>query len=173
MQTNDETERASLVKGLARNKLVWNSVILYGLYWILTLLFPNLPLIESSSVLALISGLVICITWFPSFLFGVLRGARTGGWQLPIGIWLTWVAISEQKLWSTIYRFSGAPEWMLQHHYNGQANWLLFLASMFYILSPGNENGEIPVRNWKLLAASIAIASAAAGSVLTALILRG
>jgi Ca2+/Na+ antiporter len=172
MQTNDEPEDLSIVRSLARNRLIWSGSILYGLYWFFTLVFPDLPLIEASSVLALMSALAICITWFPSFAFGVVKGGRTGGWQLPIGIWLTMFALSEQKLWTTIYRFSGEPGWMLNHHFTGQANWILFLATMFYILSPGNETGQIPLRNWKLLAVSIGFAGAAAGAVLTALILR-
>lgn len=162
----------SFLVALAKSRFLWSGLAAYSVYWLMTLLFPSEPLLNASSVLVLIGGLAIFVSWFPSFLMGVITGARIGSWQLPVGVVLTWMGISEQRTWTLIWRLVGQPDWMLNHHFIGQANWVIFLSSVLYIISPGNETGEVPVKNWWVLGVALGLAGAAAGSVLTALILQ-
>lgn len=155
-----------------KSPFLWSFAALYGLYWLVTPLLPKNAMLEASSVLVLIGGLAILATWFASFVLGVASGARIGAWQLPVGIWLTWFGISEQRTWTLIWRFSDQPDWMMSHHFVGQANWVIFISSFLYLISPGNETGEIPVKNWYVLIGAIAVGMFAAGAVIATLILR-
>lgn len=157
---------------VVRSPFLWSFLAFYSVYWLGALALPKGPVLEASSVLVLIGGLAVLFTWFASFIIGVATGARIGAWQLPVGIWLTWFGISEQRTWSLIWRFTGQPNWMLQDHFVGQANWILFLSTFLYLISPGNETGEVPVKNWYVLIGAIGAGMFAAGVVITALILR-
>ena len=157
---------------VVKSPFLWTFAALYSLYWLMTFFLPKGPMLEASSVLVLIGGLAILVTWFASFVLGVASGARIGAWQLPVGIWLTWFGIDQQRSWSLLWRFTRQPDWMLDHHFIRQANWIVFLSSFLYLISPGNETGDIPVKNWYVLIGAIAVGMFAAGAVVTTLILR-
>ena len=162
-----------LTRDLAKSPFTWLGLALYSVYWLFAMVLPVAPLVEASSTLVLIGGLAIFFSWLPSFLIGVASGARIGSWQLPVGIVLTWLALNEKHAWGLIWRLWNMPEWMQTHHFIGQANWLVFLSSWLYIISPGNETGHVPARNWVALIFCVSVAMFAAGSVLTLLIVRG
>ncbi len=82
------------------------------------------------------------------------------------------LGLSERGGWTLVWRFTGQPEWMLNHHFNGQANWMIFLSALLYLVAPGNETGEVPIKNWWLVGVVLAVASFSAGVVFTALVLQ-
>lgn len=154
------------------NKFTWLGLALYSLYWVAAALLPIGPLLESSGVLVLIGAAAILCTWFAAFAYGLASGVRIGAWQLPVGIWLTFLAITENQVWILIWRFSGQPDWMLDHHFLGQARWILFLSTILYLVSPGNDEGQVPIKNWYVVTLVVGTAMFLSGAVLTALILR-
>lgn len=160
------------VRQLIKSPVLWIGLVTYSFYHLFALVFPTNAMLEASSVLVLIGGVAIILSWGPSFVYGVLNGARIGSWQLPVAIVLTWVGTSERHIWSVAWRFTGQPEWMLHSHFVGQANWLIFLSSALYIVAPGNETGQVPVKNWYVLLVAVGAAMFAAGAVITALVLR-
>lgn len=172
---NSKIKRENLkefVRALLKSRFLWVGVALYSLYWLAVPFLPIEPVLNASSIMVLIGGIAIFASWLPSFIMGVITGAKIGSWQLPVGIVLTWAGLSEQRSWTLVWRFSGQPDWMLNHHFIGQANWVIFLSSLLYIISPGNETGEVPVKNWWVLATVVGFAGAAAGAVITALVLQ-
>lgn len=154
------------------SKFTWLGIALYALYWPAAMTLPINPLLESSAVLVLIGSIAILVTWFAAFATGLASGLRIGGWQLPVAIWLTFLCVSEQTTWNLVWRFSGQPEWMLNHHFVGQARWLLFLSTILYLVAPGNDTGQVPIKNWYVVTMAVGTAMFLAGVVLTTLILR-
>lgn len=163
---------AAFTVAVFKSKFTWLGLALYSLYWLAAMTLPIGPLLESSAVLVAIGGMAILCTWLAAFVTGLANGARDGGWQLPVGIWLTFLAVTEQSVWSLIWRFTGQPDWMLNHHFLGQARWVLFLSTILYLVSPGNDNGKVPIKNWYVVTTAVGTAMFLAGVVLTALILR-
>jgi hypothetical protein len=162
---------SSFAKDFLKSPFTWIGLFLYSLYWVLAAVLPTVPLIEASSFLVLIGGIAIFLMWLPSFLIGVASGARIGSWQLPVAIVLTWFGLNEKHAWGLVWRFSDTPEWMTVHHFLGQANWLIFLSSFLYLISPGNDDGHVPTANWYVLVAAVSVAMFGAGAVVTALIM--
>lgn len=129
----------------------------------LTLIMPSPILVETFSGLLLGISIAITLMWAPAAVTALREGAGDGWHQLNLAIMLTWFTIAVQRIWAIVYRWMDRPDWMADSHYSAFVTYLIMLAGMLYIISPGTESGQVPTKNWTVMIASVGAGGVVAG----------
>ncbi|CAN7329186.1 hypothetical protein LJR231_001801 [Phyllobacterium sp. LjRoot231] len=133
-------------------RITSNIAILYAIggaaiYLIGWLAFPY------ETVKVLIDGatfgvmLMVTITWSPAAYAAIRDGAREGWMQAVVAVWLVATALLIQRTLILFLTWLHRPDWLVTSPIAGLVAYMLMVAGLIFLVSPGLSDGEVPPRN--------------------------
>lgn len=133
---------------------------------------PGAALLEVVSGLLLGVAVAITLTWMPAAIIAIREGVGDGYRQLNLAIMVTWLAIAIQSIRAIVFRWMGRPDWLIEPHFSAFIAYLVLLAGMLYLIAPGTEDGQVPVKNWTMMIVSVAAGGVVAGVMIGRFVLH-
>ncbi len=106
------------------------------------------PLIEVLNGLLLAVACGVCVAFFPT-MWEALRARRPRADQILVaGIWWSWLAVVEQRVWSIAWRGLGTPMWLVNSDVTTHFVSVALLAGLMHLAGPEAIDGRVPARQW-------------------------
>lgn len=113
-------------------------------------------LIEVLNGLLLAVACGVCIAFFTN-MWEALRAERPRSDQILVaGIWWSWLAIVEQRVWSMVWRGLGTPLWLANSDLTTHFVSVALLAGLMHLAGPEAIDGRVPARQWVRIGAIVA-----------------
>ena len=128
---------------------IFLAIVAWHLLWgSAALVIDPTPLIELMNGLVLAVACGVVVAYLPLMREAVFEPRPASAQILTAGIWLAWLAVLENRLWSIAWRSLGQPEWLLDTDFTTHFIALSMLAGLFHLAGPEAINGRVPSREW-------------------------
>jgi len=140
--------------------VMWHMIGL-GLAAITTPIF----LFELLNAVAICVAVAVTISYTPVFWQAVTakRLAWDSGNLLACGIWIGWLSIILNRIFTYTWQYLGRPAWILDTDIRSYYLSLLILAGLFHLTGPEAINNSIPPGHWVKI--GLLLGAATAGSL--------
>ena len=126
---------------------------------------------DAPGLIAVLNGLLfavgcgVCVAFFAT-MWEAMRAARPRADQILVaGIWWSWLAVVEQRVWSMVWRGLGTPLWLANSDLTTHFVSLALLAGLMHLAGPEAIDGRVPARHW------VRIGAIAAGGIALVMVL--
>lgn len=106
-------------------------------------------------------GVVISWTWLSAAIGAIKDGIQKPTSKIILTIWLTFNVLILQRLYVLVWNLVGQPDWMQNSPISGVITTLLFIAGMYAVIAPTQDDDNTP----RVETYSIMIGTALAGIV--------
>lgn len=154
------------MKAVSPNAAVWFALVGFVTYWVLAAFVPGPVLKDIFDSLALGVAVTIAITWQGAAWRAFKEGATEGEWQLVIAVFLLWVVLIMQRIYSIWFTFMGRPDWITQSPIPGFMAYSIMLAGILFLTSAGLVDEERPRRYLWHIVFAIGLGCLVAGVVI-------
>jgi hypothetical protein len=121
---------------------------LTALYWIIAYFTEFENWIVFMNAILLWVAITVLISYVRPVCLAIERGRVDKVDYLILGIVASWVAQIASRMWSTIYRATGQPNWMFESDILGYIIFIYIIGGVLHITAPGTIGGKVPHRNW-------------------------
>lgn len=144
-----------MLRAMTPNRAIVFIVDGFILYWLAALFIPADILRDVFNSLCFGIAVIITITWAPSAFKAVKQGASTGDWVLILAIFLVWLTVLEQRVWSIIFNYFDRPMGWLDLPISGFFPYSYMVAGMLFLAAPGIQpEGFRHTAMWAMIAAA-------------------
>ena len=145
-----------MLRRLPRYPLLWAVIGWHVVWGAIALVTDAGPLIEFLNGLLLAVGSGVLVAFF-TIMVHALRAERPTSDQILIaGIWWSWLATVEQRVWSIVWRALGAPMALANTDLVTHFVSIMLLAGLMHMAGPEAINGRVPTRQWARIGAYVA-----------------
>ena len=125
------------------------AVLGWHLAWGAVALATRAPaLIELLNGLVLAVGCGVCVAFLANA-GEAMRAERPRADQILVaGIWWSWFAVIEQRVWSVVWRGLGTPMWLANSDFTTHFVSIALLAGLMHLAGPEAIDGRVPARQW-------------------------
>lgn len=120
-------------------------------------------LFEFLNAVAICVAVAVVVSYTPVF-WGAITAQRLAwdsGNLLACGIWLGWLSVILNRIFTYTWQFLDKPAWMFENDIRSYYIALLILAGMFHLTGPEAINNSIPPRHWVKLGLLLGAGTAA------------
>jgi len=132
-----------VLRKLTVNKAIVYAVDAFIIYWILALFIPAFILRDVFNSISFGCAVIITITWLPAAFQAVKNEAKSGEWQLILGITVLWFTVMVQRLYAIAYNYMGQPESWLHSPITGFWPYCYMACGLLFLMAPGFVAGEV------------------------------
>lgn len=152
-----------MLRAATPNRAVVFAVGGFVIYWIAAMLVPSATLRDVFNALAFGTAVVIVATWSSSAWRAVRSGADTGEWQLILAIFMVWLVVLAQRIYSILFNWYDRPEAWFNGPISGFWPYSFTIAGMLFLAAPGVEDNGFSKKSIVAMVASAAIGGIFAG----------
>lgn len=135
------------------------SFLLFTLtYTIAASLIPTIYLVEVANALVFAFTIVVAVFYVPDALWVARNDKGEPGQYFLVGISLVLLYLLEARAYATLWRWLGNPDSWLNNPFNTYFLFILVFGLSMLVTAPGMKQGEVPIKNWKMVALAIAFA---------------
>lgn len=138
-------------------------ILTFIVFWIVRLQFGHELTVEIASGLIIGVTAAVILTWLPASLQAIKEGVLEGAAFLSLGVMLLTAALFSHRVYATVFRWLGHPEWLVESFIESLVQWFMFCACCIILLAPGTTGGDVPGRNWFYVMLSVSLGSLIAG----------
>lgn len=146
----------SVLKNLAKSRIVRIGLILTAAFWGVAFFVPSVALIQILSAVLFCLSVPVAMTYWPNIVEAVKTDSLGRPVLLAVGIFLFMVNIMVGRLWSGIIRVTDA-EWMRTSPFIGFYVFIAVVAAVAHIEATSPRFGEIPGQNRRRIIIAVAV----------------
>lgn len=143
----------------ACNPIILGAIGITLSYMLTAFYFEKADIITFMQAIRAVVAIAVTLAYFPGAIGLVWTGKGNRSDYLILGIVCNWASDIGVGIWTTISRFYGRPEWMLDNKWLSFFLLIAVIGGVLHLTAPGAVGGKVPRRNWMVLGAVLALAT--------------
>lgn len=126
--------------------LAWPLLLAAIGYWAAAAYIHADLMIELADAFTVSAGFVIACLYFPGWLASIRTREPTAVDLIIVGMCTKWAFEAVEMLWRLVWRVSGTPEWMVNHHLLGFFISMSAFTGFLHIAARSSAGKRVPTR---------------------------
>lgn len=154
-----------MVKLFTPNKAIAFIIFSPVVYWVLAVLFEGPLLRDIFNSLAFGVASMIVVTWMSAAYKAVRENVDAGEWQLILAIFLLWLVVCVQRVYSALYNYVDKPsqEFLSQSAIPGFFPYSFMISGALFLIAPEVRSEALNIKAFWALLTGVGIGALIAG----------